>query len=219
MAAPEVVGATEPDVVARAARVLRAGGLVVLPTDTVYGLAASLDSPEALARIFEAKRRPRQTPLPVLIASAADAGRLAAGPLSSPVMALVGEFWPGPLTVVVEAGHRLPGVVTAGLGTVGLRVPDNEVAREIIGACGGALVVTSANLSGEDSPRAVSDIPHELLAHVSLVVDGGPCPGGVPSTVVDITGPEPRVLREGAVPAAAIEAALGRRLAAGGAEL
>jgi len=208
-AATETIGATEPDVAQRAARVLSGGGLVVMPTDTVYGLAAALDQPCALEAIYEAKRRPHDMPLPVLVASPRDADRMAAEPLSGRALALCERFWPGALTVIVRAAESVPAIVTAGSGAVGLRMPDSKVALAIIRAAGGALAVTSANLSGEDSARDVTHLPPELLAHVALVVDGGECPGGVPSTVLDLTGPEPRVLREGAIAADLIREALG----------
>jgi len=212
MNGPEVIraGAAEPgEVAARAASVVCAGGLLVMPTDTVYGLAAALDSPCALDHIYEAKARPRDMALPVLLSSIDAAAPLLAEPLSAGARSLAERFWPGALTMIVRASAAVPERVTAGLGTVGLRVPDSAVAREIIAAAGGALAVTSANLSGAESPRDVDAVPPELLAHVSLIVDAGPCPVGVPSTVVDLTGPEPRVLREGAVPAALVLEALG----------
>ena len=192
------------EIAARAARTLEGMGLVVMPTDTVYGLAASLDSPCAIEHIFDAKRRPREMPLPVLLASVADADRLTREPLSVAAHALCEAFWPGALTVIVEANGRVPAAVTAGRGTVGLRVPDSEIARAIIAAAGGALAVTSANVSGAEPAVDAASLDAELLAHVGLVVDGGPCPGGTPSTVVDLTGATPTVLREGAIPTSAV---------------
>lgn len=209
MVGPQVVPATEAEVPDRAARVLAGGGLLVMPTDTVYGLAAALECPCALEAIFEAKGRPRDLPLPVLVASPADADRMADRPLSGSARELCRRFWPGALTVIVRAADRVPAIVTAGSGTVGLRMPDSEIALAIIAAAGGALAVTSANLSGEESARDVAHLPPELLAHVALVVDGGQCPHGVPSTVVDLTGPEPVVLREGAIAPEMIREALG----------
>lgn len=205
---PQIVPATAPDVAERAARVLRGGGLVVIPTDTVYGLAAALGQPCALEAIYQAKRRSHDMPLPVLVASPADADRMAAEPLTAGARRLCERFWPGALTVIVPAATVVPAIVTSGTGTVGLRMPDSEVALAIIAAAGGALAVTSANISGDDAASDVSALPAELLAHVALVVDGGPCPGGVPSTVVDLTGPQLRLVREGAISAAAVRAAL-----------
>lgn len=196
------------EIAPRAARTLEGMGLIIMPTDTVYGLAASLDSPCAIEHIFEAKRRPREIPLPVLIASTADADKLTREPLSGIARALCDAFWPGALTVIVEANERVPTAVTAGRGTVGLRVPDSDIARAIIAAAGGALAVTSANLSGAEAAVDVASLDAELIAHVGLVVDGGRCPGGTPSTVVDLTGATPTVLREGAIPTAQVLAIL-----------
>ena len=203
---PRVLGADAgtDEIAARAARTLEGMGLIIMPTDTVYGLAASLDSPCALEHVFEAKRRPHDMPLPVLIASTADADRLTREPLSSMARAVCDTFWPGALTVIVEASERVPAAVTAGRGTVGLRVPDNDIARAIIAAAGGALAVTSANLFGVEAAVDVASLDAELLAHVGLVVDGGQCLGGTPSTVVDLTGRAPTVLREGAIPTSAV---------------
>ncbi len=207
---PEVLRADEDtdEVAARAARTLEGLGLIIMPTDTVYGLAASLDSPCALEHVFEAKHRPRQMPLPVLISSTADADRLTREPLSGMARALCDAFWPGALTVIVEANDRVPAAVTAGRGTVGLRVPDSDIARAIIAAAGGALAVTSANLSSVEAAVDVASLDAKLLAHVGLVVDGGRCPGGTPSTVVDLTGATPAVLREGAIAAVEVLAVL-----------
>jgi len=207
---PEILtaDADTDEIAARAARTLEGMGLVVMPTDTVYGLAASLDSPCAIEHIFDAKRRPREMPLPVLLASVADADRLTREPLSGRARALCDAFWPGALTVIVEANDRVPAAVTAGRGTVGLRVPDSEIARAIIAAAGGALAVTSANVSGAEPAVDAASLDAELLAHVGLVVDDGPCPGGTPSTVVDLTGATPTVLREGAIPTVEVLAIL-----------
>ena len=184
--------------VARAAEALRVGGLVVLPTDTVYGLAAALDRPEAISAIFEAKQRPADLALPVLLADAEGAAHVALD-LSPCAGRLMDAFWPGALTVVVRKSDLVPDAVTAGRRTVGLRVPDCDFTRRVLAACGGVLAVTSANLSGAPPPRELGQVPDALLAHVALIIDAGPCPGGVPSTVVDLTADPPRVLREGAI--------------------
>ncbi len=188
----------EHQAVARAVEVLRAGGLIVLPTDTVYGLAAALDRPTAITDIFEVKQRPPDLALPVLLADEDEAVRLAVE-LSDTARCLTEAFWPGALTVVVRKSDLVPDAITAGRATVGLRVPDCELTRRVLVACGGALAVTSANLSGAPPPHEVAQIPDGLLAHVALIIDAGPCPGGVPSTVVDVTVDAPRVLREGAI--------------------
>lgn len=187
------------DAVARAAaEALGAGELVVMPTDTVYGLAASLRHGAAISEIFRAKQRPADMPLPVLVASIAEAERLAVGELEAHEE-LLRRWWPGALTVIVEAAPQIPSEVTAGGPTVGLREPDSEVARAILHAAGGSAAVTSANLSGDPPATEVSDLPDELLRHVGLVIDGGQCPGGTASTVLDLSCTPPRVLREGPV--------------------
>jgi L-threonylcarbamoyladenylate synthase len=201
VSAHRVVRAADSDfasAASAAADVLEAGGLLVMPTDTVYGLGASLQCPAAIADIYRAKSRPPDMPLPVLVASSADASRLAREGLAQ-YEAMLERFWPGALTVVVPAAPEVPREVTAGLDTVGLRQPDSEVALEVLRAAGGALAVTSANLSGDSPAREVGELPAELLAHVDLVIDAGPCPGGTASTVLDLTTAPPRILREGPI--------------------
>ncbi|MFO8080336.1 MAG: L-threonylcarbamoyladenylate synthase [Armatimonadota bacterium] len=201
MSASRVLSVTEHgvDAVARsAAEALGSGELVVMPTDTVYGLAASLRHRAAIAEIFRAKQRPADMPLPVLVASIAEAEALVPGELEAHEQ-LLSRWWPGALTVIVEASPRIPSEVTAGGPTVGLREPDSEVARAILHAAGGTAAVTSANLSGDPPATEVSDLPDALLRHVGLVIDAGGCPGGTASTVLDLSRTPPRVLREGPV--------------------
>ena len=186
-----------------AAAALEAGGLVVLPTDTVYGLAASLRRPDAIRAIFAAKRRPDGMALPVLVASPEDAERLVPGALEAHD-ALLRRWWPGALTVVVPASAQIPPEVTAGRATVGLREPDQPVAGAILHAAGGALAGTSANISGEQPACEVADLPEELLRQGAVVIDAGRCPGGTASTVLDLAAHPPRVLREGAIPASSL---------------
>jgi L-threonylcarbamoyladenylate synthase len=183
---------------AAAAEALSAGGLVVIPTDTVYGLAASLQHPEAIRAIFHAKNRPADMPVPVLVASVAEAERLAPGELEAHE-ALLRRFWPGALTVIVGSSPLIPHEVTAGRGTVGLRQPDSAVAVAILRAAGGALAVTSANLSGGPPACEAAELADALLRHVALVIDAGHCPGGAASTVLDLSVASPRVVREGPV--------------------
>jgi len=183
---------------AAAAQALTSGELVVMPTDTVYGLAASLKHPEAIRRIFRAKSRPADMPLPVLVASLEDAERLVPGELEKHE-ALLSRFWPGALTVVVAASEHIPVEVSGGQSTVGLRRPDDAVAQAILRAAGGALAVTSANISGEPPAREVADLTDGLLQHVALVVDAGPCPGGVASAVIDLNTTPPGLLRAGPI--------------------
>ncbi|MGD9495777.1 MAG: L-threonylcarbamoyladenylate synthase [Armatimonadota bacterium] len=186
---------------AACAQVIADGELIVLPTDTVYGLGADPCNERAIARVYEVKGRPRAMALPVLVASQEDAARLVEGGTPAPVRALFSRFWPGPLTVVLARAAVLPAAVTAGGATVGLRVPASEVGRAIIAACGGALAVTSANVTAQPPAREVGELAPELVARVAVVVDAGRCPDGVPSTVVDLTVAPPRILRRGPVTA------------------
>lgn len=183
---------------AAAADALAAGGLVVMPTDTVYGLAASLADTAAIREIFRVKDRPEDMPLPVLVASPADAERLVPGELEAHE-ALLHRHWPGALTVIVRSSPQIPSEVTSGGPTVGLRQPDGDAAQAILRAAGGALAVTSANISGDLPACDVSELPDELLRDVALVIDGGRCPGGTASTVLDLSTDPPRVLRPGPI--------------------
>lgn len=191
---------------AEAARVLRAGELVVLPTDTVYGVAAAIDA-AALDRIFAAKQRPPERAVPVLLADAG-AAPLVTREFPAAARKLAAAFWPGPLTIVVPRRDDLPPNLTQ-LPTVGVRVPDHAVARAILAAAGGALAVTSANRSDEPPACAVADAIAALGERVALFLDGGPCPGGVPSTVITLEDGAPRVLRAGPITEPMLRAALG----------
>ncbi len=196
------------EVAAVCARAIAAGGLIVLPTDTVYGLACDPRNPAAIARIYEAKGRPAELALPVLVASAEDAAPLVAGDPYATARRLFARFWPGALTIVLPHASTLPHVLTAGRPTIGLRVPNSELARAIIAACGGALATTSANASGGAPARTPAELPTKLLAHVAVVVDAGPCPGGVASTVVDLSVEPPQILRAGPITIADLQVVL-----------
>ncbi len=189
----------------RIAGVLAGGGLVLLPTETVYGVAASVARPEAVGRINEVKERPEGTPLQVLVADAAAARELAAG-WPPGAERLARRFWPGPLTLVVPAAAGLPAAVTGPGATVGLRCPDHALALRILRRCG-PLAASSANRGGQ--PPAV-DLPAALAAlgeRVELAVDGGPAPGGVASSVVRVGGAM-ELLREGALSRGELEDAI-----------
>ena len=199
------------DAVTRAGRALRNGEVVVIPTDTVYGLAAALDRPGAIDRLYAIKGRPAEKAIPVLIADIASVRRLTSH-LSSTAAHLAQSFWPGALTLVLPAMPGLPpGVTTVTrdrIETVAVRVPDNALARSIIAAAGGALAVTSANRSGAAPALEARDATGLEPSQSLLIVDGGRASGGVPSTIVDATSESLEILREGAVPAAAIAAAI-----------
>lgn len=201
----------DADVVARAAGALRAGQIVAIPTDTVYGLAAAIDQPDAIARLYAIKGRPAEKAIPVLI-SDPEYVSMVSPRLSATAVRLARSFWPGGLTLVVPGLPNLPQGVTDltgdGMQTVAVRVPDSTLARAIIAAAGGALAVTSANRSGATPAVEAREVDQLDLSEHLIVIDGGRAPGGVPSTIVRATSEQPEILREGAISAAAIAAAL-----------
>ena len=182
----------------RAVALLRAGQLVAFPTDTVYGVGAVLWDDKAVRKLYEAKLRPADKAIPVLLADASDLSLVATNP-SQDALRLAERFWPGPLTLVVPRAEGVPDEVTAGGATVAVRVPDHDLARALIRAACAPLATTSANLSGQPSPVTAQEVAAQLGSRIPLVLDGGPCPGGLASTVVDLTGPTPVILRPGPV--------------------
>lgn len=194
-------------VLERAARCLLEGGLVAIPTDTLYGLAAAASNDRAVRRLFEVKERPSDRPLPILIASTGDADLIATD-IPPVARRLMEAFWPGGLTLVLSRHPGFRSLALAGGDTVAVRVPDHPVALELLRRLGEPITGTSANLSGLPGPRTAEEVRRQLGDRVDLIVDGGPCPGGIESTVVDCTVDPPRLLREGAVSTAQIEAAL-----------
>lgn len=198
----------DPGTVNRAGLILRRGGLVAFPTETVYGLGANaLDGP-AVAGIFQAKGRPRDNPLIVHVAAQDTVYQLAAAVPDS-ARRLMQAFWPGPLTLVLPAGPGLPPEVTAGLNSVGLRMPAHPVALALITAAGVPVAAPSANLSGRPSPTTAEHVWQDLSGRIDAVLDGGPAGVGVESTVLDMTGPAPVVLRPGGVTPAELAAVAG----------
>jgi L-threonylcarbamoyladenylate synthase len=202
-----VLPADSQDAIAQAARLLTAGGLVAFPTDTVYGVGAHPFDAGAVERLYVAKERPRDMAIPVLLASAADLPLVAREVLPA-ARRLAKAFWPGALTLVLPRQPSLPAVLTAGGDSVAARVPDHPAACALIAAMGGVLAATSANLSGQPSPMTAAGVTAQLSGRVDLILDGGPCPGGVPSTVLDLTSDPPRVLRVGPVTEAALHTVL-----------
>ena len=194
----EVMPTTYPRAVHQALQVLRSGGLVAFPTDTVYGVGAHAFSPWAVERIYHVKGRSLSKPIPLLLDSVDRLGQVAED-IPREAVLLAKRFWPGPLTIVLTRSPNVPDVVTAGGPSVAVRVPDHEFALRLISAAGGALAATSANLSGHPDPVTAPEVLEYLQGRIDLVVDGGPCPGGVPSTVVDVTGKSPRIVRKGAI--------------------
>lgn len=183
-----------------AGKILRQGGLVAFPTETVYGLGANALDAEAVGAIFKAKGRPQDNPLIVHIADFAEIHNVAR--LSSPLAErLINIFWPGPLTLVLPKTNAVPKEVTAGLDTVAVRMPDHPVAQAVITAAGVPIVAPSANLSGSPSPTTAQHVLEDLDGCIHGVLDGGPTNVGIESTVLDITGPTPTILRPGGVTA------------------
>ena len=184
----------------QAADILRQGGLVAMPTETVYGLAADAENPTAVLRIFAAKGRPSFHPLIVHIAGA-DQLPFWAAEAPEAARRLAERFWPGPLTMILRRSQRVPGVVTGDLPTVGLRVPAHPMARELLKTFGGGLAAPSANRFGRVSPTTAQHVDKELGDQIELILDGGPCEVGLESTIVDLSGPVPALLRPGAITA------------------
>jgi L-threonylcarbamoyladenylate synthase len=194
MPATLLVPISDPTAVGQALSVLQQGGLVAFPTDTVYGLAAPAFSNAGIERLFQAKDRDTSRAIAVLIGSA-DQLELLAASVSQVALRLAQRFWPGPLTLVVPRHPSLPGNLSP-LPTIGVRMPDHEVALALL-RLSGPLATTSANLSGGPNPLTAQDVLAQLDGRVDLILDGGPTPGGTPSTVVDCTTPNLRLLREG----------------------
>jgi len=205
--------------ISRAARLLREGELVAFPTETVYGLGADANNPLAIAKIFSTKGRPADHPLIVHLPDAAHLERWA---VDIPAVAgqLAAAFWPGPLTLILKRHPDVPDAVTGGQDSVGLRVPNHPLAlqllREFGGANGGGLAAPSANRFGHVSPTTAAHVHEELGDAVALILDGGPCAVGIESTILDLSGGEPRILRPGMLDADVIGAVLGHRPAFGG---
>ncbi|MDR1279096.1 MAG: threonylcarbamoyl-AMP synthase [Treponema sp.] len=197
-----------------AAAVLAAGGLVAFPTETVYGLGGDAFNPRSLAKIFEVKNRPRFDPLIIHIAlpgaleEAADLSLLS-GEVREKVRLLISRFWPGPLTLILPKNPKLPGLATSGLSTAAVRLPDHPAAQKLIRLSGTAVAAPSANPFGYLSPTRAEHVAGLLGDRIDLILDGGPCRVGLESTVLDMSGALPRLLRPGGVPLAEIEALIG----------
>jgi L-threonylcarbamoyladenylate synthase len=209
---PRIVDANDPDAVSLAADVLRRGGLVGIPTETVYGLAADMRSRDAVARVYRAKGRPASHPLIVHLADAADLPPLVTA-VPAAVDALTRAFWPGPLSLLIERSSAVPDDVVGGRSTAVFRVPAQPATRLVIRALGSPVVAPSANPFGGVSPTTAAHVVESLGAQVDLVLDGGPCPIGVESTILDTTVSPMQLLRPGAVLVEEIEEVLGAAVA------
>jgi len=194
-----------------AVRVLHAGGVIAIPTETVYGLAADAENDAAIARVFAIKRRPHEHPL---IVHLADAEQMSAWTQMAPPIAhvLAERFWPGPLTMILHRSPRVSDRVTGGQDTVAIRVPSHPIAHAILSAFGGGLVAPSANRFGGVSPTTADHVRSDIGTEVDAVIDGGACAIGLESTIVDLTSGDPVILRTGAITAADLSERIGHPL-------
>jgi L-threonylcarbamoyladenylate synthase len=182
---------------------LRSGGVVAMPTETVSGLAVDAFDPGALVRLNRLKGKPTSSPVLLLVARL-EMAQAVAGDLPASFAALARSFWPGPLTLVVPAGPGLPAEVSAGTGNVALRLPGLALPRQVSSALGRPISGVSANRHGAPPCRTALEVSVSFPSGVDIVLDGGPTPGGVPSTILDLTGDRPRILREGLIPASVL---------------
>ncbi|MGC4190865.1 MAG: L-threonylcarbamoyladenylate synthase [Thermomicrobiales bacterium] len=196
----------EPRALEQAIAALQRGGVIAYPTDTVYGVGASIHYPGALGRIYEIKGRKAEAPLPILLASSGDLAKVSTG-VDPLLLALASRFWPGPLTVAVPAKPSLPPQVIAADSTVGVRVPAHSIALTLAQRVGGVLATTSANISGQPPATKASEISQPLRNRLDLILDGGISRNGKASTVIRLEGDTIHIIREGAIPAGTIQAA------------
>jgi len=192
----EIIPSTSPDAIPQALNTLNSGGIVAFPTDTVYGVGVSAFDDNAVRSIYKAKDRPVEKAIPILIAEHSDLEKVGMD-IPQTAYKLSARFWPGPLTCVIFKNNSLPESVSA-TSTVGVRIPDHEMARMLLRAAG-PMAVTSANLSGQSSLTNADDVYAQLSGRIPLIIDGGETPGGIPSTVVDCSTEEIKILRKGPV--------------------
>jgi L-threonylcarbamoyladenylate synthase len=206
----QIIATTDPEAIEKAVQLLKAGGLVAFPTDTVYGVGAYAVLPQAVERIFHVKGRPLDKAIPLLLSGAESLPQVARD-VGPEAQLLTKKFWPGALTVVLHRRTVVPDVVTAGGPTVALRVPDHPFTLKLIRAAGAPIATTSANLTGQPDPRTAQEVAHYLEGRIELILDGGRCPGGIPSSVIDLTRTPPLILRPGAIPTPELEEELARK--------
>ena len=204
----EILSASAPGCGEKASAIIKTGGLVAIPTETVYGLGANGLDPEAVAQIFAVKGRPQDNPL-ILHVSCVEELEQLCHHIPESAYQLAEVFWPGPLTMVLPARDCIPKCTTAGLPTVAVRCPDSEITREIIRLSGVPIAAPSANISGKPSTTTAQHVYHDHAGKIPLIVDGGACRVGVESTIVDLTETPPRLLRPGGVTPEQLEALLG----------
>jgi L-threonylcarbamoyladenylate synthase len=202
-----LMNALDPASIAQSAQILRSGGLVAFPTETVYGLGADAENPMAVAGIFEAKGRPRIDPLIVHVSDTGMAGRY--GIFQPSAYPLMERFWPGPLTLVVPKKDTVPAIVTAGLDTVAIRIPAHPAALDLIKATGRGIAAPSANLFGYVSPTEARHVAEQLADKIQGILDGGACTVGVESTIVSLVGDSPCILRPGGTSVETLRSVIG----------
>jgi len=178
--------------------ILKQGGVVAFPTDTIYGLGAAANLPYAVEKIYQVKQRPRDRALPLLLADVSEISQVA-HPVPRIAWLLARAFLPGALTLVLPKSESVPDIITGGGNTVAVRVPAHPVPLALVRGLGAPVVGTSANISGQPSPLTAEEVSNQFADKIELVIDGGRCPGGKESSVVDVTGEAPVLLREGAI--------------------
>ncbi len=196
---------------APAAEIIKTGGLVAVPTETVYGLAADGLNAAAVGKIYVVKNRPETNRMTLLISGMADAEKFCRG-IPKEAYALAERFWPGPLTMILFKNESIPDIVTAGTDTVGVRCPDHSKTLELIRLAGVPLAAPSANMSGAPSPKNIADVLKIFDGKIDAAIDGGFCTVGIESTIVDLTVYPPKILRQGGLPREALEDALNMRV-------
>lgn len=198
----KLLPARQPGAIDHAAAEARAGNLIVIPTDTLYGVACDAFNPDAVRAIYAAKQRPYNKPIPILLADSSDLLRVVRS-VPPAAQTFIHQYWPGPLTILLPKHPDLPAEISDN-DSVAVRIPHNDVGRAIIRAVGGAMAVTSANLTGQEPADTAPDALKKLAGWVTAVVDDGPSPHGAASTILDCTGDELKILREGPISARAL---------------
>lgn len=194
-----------------AGRILKAGGILAFPTDTVYGLGAVYTNDAAVKRIFAAKGRDEKKPLSILVSDPSQA-LLLSDEITPQAKKLMEAFWPGALTLILKKNSSVSDRISAGRDTVGIRMPDSEAALKVIEAAGAPLAAPSANLSGKRSSVSFENVKEDLYGRIDMIIDGGDCPIGLSSTIADLSGKDLRLLREGSISRGDLERVLGREI-------
>lgn len=194
----------EPERISQAADIIRAGGVIGYPTETVYGIGANIFNRDAVARIFDIKGRAQQKAIIVIVPTIDVLNELAAN-ISFGAKKLIEAFWPGPLTMIFQASKKVPREITGGGATVAIRIPANEICIQLMQKSGVPITSTSANLAGAPNPVSAPEVAQNLGDRVDLIIDGGPSKSGTPSTVIDATGEQIRIIRAGAIDKVDIE--------------